>query len=108
MGLEILDTYTKLRPDPSGKNILTWNPVVAETMDGFSKLDDKTVSQPPFFGSEKCCLTPIPYQFARYLSAIYPLAVELLAREIPPEIRQPLKTYFTRVGLAQRIIDGTS
>jgi len=48
LGLEILDTYTKLRPDPSGKNILTWNPVVAETMDGFSKLDDKTVSQPPF------------------------------------------------------------
>ncbi|KAF6762645.1 Sec7-domain-containing protein [Ephemerocybe angulata] len=88
LGLEILDTYTKLRPDPSGKNVLTWNPVVAETLDGFSRLDDKT--------------------FARYLSAIYPLAVELLSREIPPEIRQPLKTYFTRVGLAQRIIDSTS
>ncbi|RXW25300.1 hypothetical protein EST38_g583 [Candolleomyces aberdarensis] len=88
LGLEILDTYTKLRPDPSGKNVMTWNPVVAETLDGFGKLDDKT--------------------FGRYLSAIYPLAVELLSRDIPPEIRQPLKTYFTRVGLAQRIIDSAS
>jgi brefeldin A-inhibited guanine nucleotide-exchange protein len=47
LGLEILDTYNKLRPDPSGKNVLTWNPVVAETLDGFSRLDDKTVSSMP-------------------------------------------------------------
>jgi brefeldin A-inhibited guanine nucleotide-exchange protein len=87
---------------------MTWNPVVAETLDGFGKLDDKTVSANHFLYTTHFFDILGPPQFGRYLSAIYPLAVELLSRDIPPEIRQPLKTYFTRVGLAQRIIDSAS
>jgi brefeldin A-inhibited guanine nucleotide-exchange protein len=42
------------------------------------------------------------------MPAIYPLAIELLAREIAPDIRVALRTFLQRVGLKQGIIDKTS
>ena len=44
-------------------------------------------------------------QFAQYLSVVYPLATDLLSRDVAPEIRQHLKTYFERVGYVKRIVD---
>ncbi|TFK43562.1 hypothetical protein BDQ12DRAFT_596918 [Crucibulum laeve] len=88
LGLGVLQDYNKLRADTQGKNIVAWTPVVAEILDGFCRFDDKA--------------------FVRYLPAIYPLATELLSREMAPEIRQPLKTYFVRVGYAQGILDVSS
>jgi len=87
LGLGVLEDYNKLRPETQAKNIIAWNPVVAELLDGFSRLDDKA--------------------FARYLPAIYPHAVDILSRDIPIEIRQFLQAYFTRVGRSQGILDAS-
>ncbi|KAF5387640.1 hypothetical protein D9615_000382 [Tricholomella constricta] len=88
LGLGVLQDYNKLRADTQSKNITAWTPVVAEILEGFCRFDDKA--------------------FSRYLPAIYPLATDLLSREIAPEIRQTMKTYFLRVGYAQGIIEASS
>ncbi|KAJ7937075.1 Sec7-domain-containing protein [Mycena leptocephala] len=86
LGLGVLQDYNKLRPDTQGKNITAWTPVVGEILNGFCRFDDKA--------------------FGRYLPAIYPLATELLGRDVSdPNIRQSLKTYFIRVGVSQGIMD---
>ncbi|KAJ7180014.1 hypothetical protein C8R43DRAFT_971372 [Mycena crocata] len=85
LGLGVLQDYNKLRTDTQGKNIVAWTPVVGEILNGFCRFDDKA--------------------FGRYLPAIYPLATELLGRDVGPEIRQSLKTYFARVGISQGIMD---
>ncbi|EKM59125.1 uncharacterized protein PHACADRAFT_113382 [Phanerochaete carnosa HHB-10118-sp] len=85
LGLGVLQDFTKLRLDSQAKNIAAWTPVVAEILQGFTKFDDRA--------------------FARYLPAIYPLATELLSREMAPEIRQNLRDYFLRVGYIQGIIE---
>ncbi|KAI0796813.1 hypothetical protein C8Q75DRAFT_710714 [Abortiporus biennis] len=85
LGLGVLQDFTKLRMDTQAKNIAAWTPVVAEILQGFVRFDDKA--------------------FTRYLPAIYPLATELLARDMAPEIRQALREYFARVGYIQGITD---
>ncbi|KAJ3788433.1 sec7 guanine nucleotide exchange factor [Lentinula aff. detonsa] len=85
LSLGVIEDYNKLRADSQAKNIIAWTPVVEEILDGFCRLDDKA--------------------FARYLPAIYPLAADLLARELPTSVRQCLRTYFIRVGHTQGIID---
>ncbi|RDB22645.1 Protein transport protein sec71 [Hypsizygus marmoreus] len=87
LGLGVLQDYNQLRADTQSKNIVAWTPVIAEILDGFCRFDDKA--------------------FARYLPAIYPLATDILSREIAPEVRQPLRTYFLRVGYAQGIIEAS-
>ncbi|KAF8231895.1 hypothetical protein L208DRAFT_1361758 [Tricholoma matsutake] len=87
LGLGVLQDYTRLRTDSQAKNIIAWTPVVAEILEGLCRFDDKA--------------------FARYLPAIFPLATELLGREIAPEVRQPLRTYFVRVGIAQGILEAS-
>ncbi|KXN90258.1 Protein transport protein SEC7 [Leucoagaricus sp. SymC.cos] len=88
LGLGVLQDYNKLKTDTQSKNIAAWTPVVAEILDGLSRLDDKA--------------------FTRYIPAIYPLAIDLLAREIAPDVRVALRTFLLRVGLKQGIIDKTS
>ncbi|KAJ6515920.1 hypothetical protein C8R45DRAFT_958068 [Mycena sanguinolenta] len=87
LGLGVLQDYNKLRPDTQAKNIVAWTPVVGEILNGFCRFDDKA--------------------FARYLPAIYPLATDLLGRDVgpDPQIRQSLRTYFIRVGVCQGILD---
>lgn len=97
----MLQDYTRLRTDTQGKNIIAWTPVVAEIMEGFCRFDDKAVSMLPY-GVDTLLMC---IQFARYLPAIFPLATELLGKEIAPEVRQPLRTYFVRVGIAQGILE---
>jgi len=75
---------------------------VAEILEGYCRFDRQDVSnETPAMQSS--LLTPM--QFAQYLSVIYPLATELLSRDVAAEIRQPLKTYFERVGYVKRIVD---
>ncbi|KAJ3975507.1 hypothetical protein EV361DRAFT_1024791 [Lentinula raphanica] len=88
LSLGVIEDYNKLRADSQAKNIIAWTPVVEEILEGFCRFDDKA--------------------FARYLPAIYPLAADLLARELPTSVRQCLRTYFIRVGHIQGIIDKLS
>ncbi|EJF62771.1 Sec7-domain-containing protein [Dichomitus squalens LYAD-421 SS1] len=85
LGLGVLQDFNKLRLDSQAKNIAAWTPVVAEILQGFVKFDDKA--------------------FTRYLPAIYPLATDLLSREMAPEIREGLREYFLRVGYIQGIVE---
>ncbi|KAF9534357.1 hypothetical protein CPB83DRAFT_844112 [Crepidotus variabilis] len=85
LGVGVLRDFNKLKAETQSKNISAWTPVVSEILDGFCRFDRQ--------------------DFSQYLSVIYPLATELLSRDIPPEIRQPLKTYFERVGYVKRIVD---
>ncbi|KAI0921698.1 hypothetical protein AcV5_000779 [Taiwanofungus camphoratus] len=85
LGLGVLQDFNKLRMATQIKNIAAWTPVVAEILQGFNRFDDKA--------------------FARYLPAIYPLATDLLSRDMSPEIREGLRGYFMRVGYIQGIIE---
>ncbi|KAF5370080.1 hypothetical protein D9758_001080 [Tetrapyrgos nigripes] len=87
LSLGVIQDFTKLRSDSQSKNIAAWTPVVEEILDGFCRFDEKA--------------------FVRYLPAIYPLAADLLVRDLTPEGRQSLKTYFIRVGYAQGILEGS-
>jgi brefeldin A-inhibited guanine nucleotide-exchange protein len=103
LGLGVLQDYNRLRADTQAKNIAAWTPVVAEILDGFCRFDDKAVRT-----NFQCFSTCVDAsQFARYLPAIYPLATDLLARDVAPEIRSGLKTYFVRVGVAQGILEAS-
>jgi len=88
LGLGVLQDFNKLRGDTQLKNITAWTPVVAEILQGFVKLDDKA--------------------FDRYMTAIYPRATDLLARDMAPEIRQGLQSFFIRVGVLNHILDTNS
>ena len=43
LGMSVLQDFNKLRSDTQMKNIMAWTPVVAETMHGFTRLDNKAV-----------------------------------------------------------------
>ncbi|KZT57923.1 hypothetical protein CALCODRAFT_517135 [Calocera cornea HHB12733] len=81
--LGILKDFNSLRAAKQSKNIITWSPIVAEILQGFSSLD----------GAD----------FNLYLSALYPLATDLLARDLTPEVRESLRMVFQRVGVAKGI-----
>ncbi|KAI0774114.1 Sec7-domain-containing protein [Fomes fomentarius] len=103
LGLGVLHDFNKLRLDTQAKNIAAWTPVVAEILQGFVRFDDKAVCIPArciFF----LVLTDFK-QFTRYLPAIYPLATDLLSREMASDIRESLREYFMRVGYIQGIVE---
>lgn len=103
MGLGVLHDFNKLRLDTQAKNIAAWTPVVAEILQGFVRFDDKAVCIP-----DHCIFLPgltDLQQFTRYLPAIYPLATDLLSREMAPDIRESLREYFMRVGYIQGIVE---
>lgn len=89
--------------ETQAKNIAAWTPVVAETVHGMGRLDEKAVST---WASHFVSLADqSALQFSRYLPAIYPLIVELLARDITPEVRLAIHQFFKRVGVSQGLVD---
>ena len=42
-GILVIQDFNKLNSETQKKNIISWNPVVADIVRGFSTLDDKTV-----------------------------------------------------------------
>jgi len=73
--------------ESQGKNIVAWSPVVAQILNGIKQFDDQA--------------------FVLYLPAIYPLATDLLLREMSPEMRAALRDIFVRIGRTKRITDRT-
>jgi brefeldin A-inhibited guanine nucleotide-exchange protein len=102
LGLGVLQDYNKLRGDTQAKNIAAWTPVVAEIVHGLCRFDEKAVSL--WITCNHGHANPF-FQFSRYLPAIYPLVVELLARDVSPEVRQAIRQFFTRVGVSQGVIE---
>ncbi|KAG8914569.1 guanine nucleotide exchange protein for ADP-robosylation factor [Tulasnella sp. 408] len=83
LGLGVVEDFNTLRTDTQAKNIAAWTPVIAEVLNGFASFDD--------------------HSFSRYLPAIYPLATELLSRDLAPEVREAVRRIFVRVGVAKGI-----
>jgi brefeldin A-inhibited guanine nucleotide-exchange protein len=91
----IIGDFNQLKPDVQGRNIAAWSPVVAEVLQGFGVFDDHIVSH--YLCPYYCCLYHI-HQFHMYLPALYPLAVELLVKDISPEIRTSLRSVLLRIS----------
>jgi brefeldin A-inhibited guanine nucleotide-exchange protein len=77
--------YNKLRPDTNVKSITAWSPVIGTFLQGVCGFDDST--------------------FNRFLPALYPLVVELLARDMSPELRDAAKMFFTKNGQVQGFLE---
>ena len=60
------------------RNIVAWRPVVVDVMEGYTNF-------------------PRP-DFERHVETFYPLAVELLGREMGTEVRMALQALLRRVG----------
>jgi len=84
LGLSIMRDYIKLKPESNQKMIAAWTPVITVLLDGFSKFDEQT--------------------FNRYLPAVYPLTVDLLSRNLEPEMRNSVQAFFRRTGKVHGIV----
>lgn len=100
LGLMILGDFNQLKPDVQGRNIAAWSPVVAEVLEGFSIFDDQIVSILSSYYAGYISSFILFFKFHMYLPAFYPLAVELLIKEISPEIRTALRSVLLRISPA--------
>jgi len=91
----IIGDFNQLKPDVQGRNIAAWSPVVAEVLQGFGVFDDHIVSH---ILCPYCRCSCHIYQFHMYLPALYPHAVELLVKDISPEIRTSLRSVLLRIS----------
>ncbi|EGF98164.1 uncharacterized protein MELLADRAFT_46109 [Melampsora larici-populina 98AG31] len=78
LGLDVIAGYVMLDPETQGRNVAAWTPVVAEVLHGFCIFERDT--------------------FLSHLPSLYPLLLDLLSREVPPDIRPNLHKCFWRVG----------
>lgn len=83
LGIDILEGYISLDAETQARNISAWTPVVAEVLQGVCSWDDVILKE--------------------HVSLIYPLAVDLLARDVTPEIRETVRSVFHRIGLTLNI-----
>lgn len=83
LGIDILEGYISLDAETQARNINAWTPVVAEVLQGICSWDDAILRE--------------------HVSLIYPLTVDLLARDVTPEIRESVRSVFHRIGLTLNI-----
>lgn len=72
LGVDILEGYIALDAESQARNISAWTPVVAEVLQGVCSWDDPTLQE--------------------HVAVIYPLAVDLMAREMTQEIRESVRS----------------
>ena len=68
----------QLDAETQHRNIVAWRPVVVDVMEGYTGF-------------------PRP-DFERHVETFYPLAVEMLGRDVSPEVRLALQALLRRVG----------
>ena len=85
---DIIRSFTRLDPDSQHRNILAWRPVVVDVIDGYTNF--------PQAG------------FDKYIETFYPLGVDLMGREMSPEIRLRLQSLLRRVGKARLGVEEAS
>ncbi|CCA66641.1 probable SEC7-component of non-clathrin vesicle coat [Serendipita indica DSM 11827] len=81
LGMTIIGDFNQLKPEVQSRNISAWSPVVAEVLEGFSIFED--------------------HIFHMYLPVLYPRAVDLLSKDISPEIRIALRSVLLRISPGQ-------
>ena len=70
--------YVILEEETQQRNIVAWRPVVVDVLEGYTSFPEE--------------------DFSRHIDTFYPLAVELLARDLGADIRIALQQLFRRVG----------
>lgn len=72
LGVDILEGYIALDAESQARNISAWTPVVAEVLQGICSWDDAILQE--------------------HVAIIYPLAVDLMARDMTQEIRESVRS----------------
>lgn len=75
---DIIRSFVLLDEESQHRNIVAWRPVVVDVLDGYTN-----------FPSEG---------FDKHVETFYPLCVELLSRNLNPEIRVALQALLRRIG----------
>ena len=75
---DIIKSYVSLDEESQHRNIVAWRPVVVDVMEGYTNF-------------------PL-HDFEKHVDTFYPLAVELLSRDIGAEIRLALQGLLRRIG----------
>ncbi|KAJ5179233.1 hypothetical protein N7492_002443 [Penicillium capsulatum] len=75
---DIIRSFVRLDEETQNRNIVAWRPVVVDVIDGYNS-----------FPSEG---------FDKNIETFYPLGVELLSRDLSPEIRVALQSLLRRIG----------
>lgn len=78
---DIISGFVRLDEDSQHRNIVAWRPVVVDVIEGYTNF--------PLEG------------FDKHIETFYPLAVELLGRDLNPEIRLALQSLLQRIGEAR-------
>jgi brefeldin A-inhibited guanine nucleotide-exchange protein len=72
LGVDILEGFIALDSESQARNISAWTPVVAEVLQGICSWDDNVLQE--------------------HISVLYPLTVDLLARDMSSEVRESVRS----------------
>lgn len=75
---DIIRSFVRLEEDTQHRNIVAWRPVVVDVIDGYTNFPQD--------------------DFTNNIETFYPLGVELLSRDLNPEIRVALQSLLRRIG----------
>ncbi|OJJ47060.1 hypothetical protein ASPZODRAFT_141825 [Penicilliopsis zonata CBS 506.65] len=79
--VDIIRSFVLLDEETQHRNMVAWRPVVVDVLEGY---------------------TAFPHEgFEKHIETFYPLGVDLLGRDLNPEIRAALQTLFRRIGEAK-------
>ncbi|OOF94873.1 hypothetical protein ASPCADRAFT_50951 [Aspergillus carbonarius ITEM 5010] len=84
---DIIRSFVRLDEDSQHRNVVAWRPVVVDVIEGYTN-----------FPTEG---------FDKHIGTFYPLAVDLLGRDLNPEIRISLQSLLRRIGEAKLGIPAT-
>ncbi|KAI9849372.1 MAG: guanine nucleotide exchange protein for ADP-robosylation factor [Thelocarpon superellum] len=76
--VDIIHGYTILDEETQQRNIMAWRPVVVDVMEGYVHFPEAS--------------------FAKHIETFYPLAAELLGRDLGAEVRLALQAMLRRIG----------
>lgn len=75
---DIIQVYTTLAEESQHRNIMAWRPVVVDVLEGFATFPDDA--------------------FKSHIPELYPLAVDLLTKDLGQELRGALHVVLQRIG----------
>ncbi|KAJ5541880.1 SEC7-like alpha orthogonal bundle [Penicillium sp. DV-2018c] len=75
---DIIGCFVHLEEDTQHRNIVAWRPVVVDVIDGYTNFPQE--------------------DFEKHIETFYPLGIELLSRDLNPEIRVALQALLRRIG----------
>jgi brefeldin A-inhibited guanine nucleotide-exchange protein len=78
LGTEIIKDFILIDPETQPRNVAAWTPVVTDIIRGAIDFEDGA--------------------FEAHLGVLYPLIVDLLGKDIQPEMRLSVRDYLRKVG----------